>query len=90
MQTDFEKKIWGQNLRILKSQILLIYFWGDRRGWQPDKVYFIHSETCNNYIINFHEHKTCLSKRLSTEKEKTSILDVIQSYYINKRNNSFF
>lgn len=64
-------------------------FGGSEGGWQPDKVYFIHSETCHNYIINFHEHKTCLSKRLSTEKEKTSILDVIQSYYINKLNNSF-
>lgn len=50
-----------------------LLFWGQKEGWQPDKVYFIHSETCHNYIINFHEHKTYLSKGLSTEKEKTTV-----------------
>lgn len=67
---------YSKRLEIPNSTALLF---GNRREWQPDKIYFIHSETCHYHIYNIHEHKTYWSKRISTEKEKTSILDVIQS-----------
>lgn len=43
-QRTLKKKIWGQNQRILKSQTTDLLF-GDRRGWQPDKVYIIYFKT---------------------------------------------
>lgn len=68
------KKRFGAKLNVFGNpKFYRSTFWG-QKGWQPDKIYFIHSETCHYHICNIHENKTYWNKLISTEKEKTSIL----------------
>lgn len=51
-----EKKCWVESQRTLKSETLLIYFFETEGMGKPDILYFVHSQKCYNYDINFNEH----------------------------------